>query len=96
MGVLTPYNIEIIRAQLDIPIIVDAGIGTASDAAFVMELGCDGVMLASAIAKAQEPIGMAKAMCHGIQAGRLAYLSGRIPRKHHAEASSPGVGLIGT
>lgn len=96
MGVLNPYNIEIIRAQLSVPIFVDAGIGTASDAALAMELGCDGVMLASAVAKARDPIGMARAMRHAVEGGRLAHLSGRIPRKHHAEASSPQRGVIGT
>ena len=96
MGVLNPYNIEIVRAQLDVPIIVDAGIGTASDAALAMELGCDGVMLASAVAKAVDPVGMATAMRHGVEGGRLAHLSGRIPRKRHAEASSPQRGVINT
>ena len=96
MGVLNPYNIEIIRAQLDLPVIVDAGIGTASDAAFAMELGCDGVLLASAVAKARDPLGMAMAMRHSVEGGRLAHLSGRIPRKRHAEASSPERGVIGS
>ena len=80
MGVLNPYNIEIVRAQLDVPVIVDAGIGTASDAAFAMELGCDGVLLASAVAKARDPVGMAMAMhghrhTHGIT--RLRYRRGQ-------------------
>ena len=96
MGVLNPYNIEIIRAQLDVPGIVDAGIGTAADAALAMELGCDGVLLASAVAKARDPVGMATAMRCGGEGGRLAHLSGRIPRKHHAEASSPERGVIGS
>ena len=96
MGVLNPYNIEIICAQLKVPVIVDAGIGTASDAAFAMELGCDGVLLASAVAKARNPIGMATAMRHGVDGGRFAYLSGRIPRKRHADASSSFQGLINT
>ena len=96
MGVLNPFNIEIIRAQLDVPVIVDAGIGTTSDAVVAMELGCDGVLLASAIAKARNPVRMAKAMRLGVEGGRLAYLSGRIPRKHFAEASSPEGGLINT
>ena len=87
---------EIIRAQTSVPLIVDAGIGTASDAALAMELGCDGVMLASAVAKARDPIGMANAMRHAIEGGRLAHLAGRIPRKRHAEASSPQRGVIGT
>ena len=96
MGIVNPYNLEIIRAQTDVPLIVDAGIGTASDAALAMELGCDGVMLASAVAKAHDPVGMANAMRHAIEGGRLAHLSGRIPRKRHAEASSPERGVIGT
>jgi thiazole synthase len=96
MGVLNPYNIEIIRAQLSVPVIIDAGIGTASDAALAMELGCDGVLLASAVAKAHDPVGMAVAMRHAIKAGRLAHMAGRIPRKHHAEASSPTRGVVGS
>ena len=96
MGIVNPYNLEIIRAQTEVPLIVDAGIGTASDAALAMELGCDGVMLASAVAKAHDPAGMANAMRHAIEGGRLAHLSGRIPRKRHAEASSPERGVIGT
>ena len=96
MGIVNPYNLEIIRAQTEVPLIVDAGIGTASDAALAMELGCDGVMLASAVAKAHEPVAMANAMRHAIEGGRLAHLSGRIPRKRHAEASSPERGVIGT
>ncbi len=96
MGVLNPYNIEIIRDRVDLPVIVDAGIGTASDAALAMELGCDGVLLASAVAKAHDPVGMASAMRHAIAAGRLAKLSGRIPRKRHAEASSPDRGIVGS
>ena len=96
MGVLNPYNLEIIRAQSPVPVIVDAGIGTASDAALAMELGCDGVMLASAVAKAHDPVRMATAMRYAIEGGRLAYLAGRIPRKRHAEASSPQRGVIGS
>ena len=96
MGIVNPYNLEIIRAQTEVPLIVDAGIGTASDAALAMELGCDGVMLASAVAKAHDPVGMANAMRHAIEGGRLAHLSGRIPRKRYAEASSPERGVIGT
>ena len=96
MGIVNPYNLEIIRAQTEVPLIVDEGIGTASDAALAMELGCDGVMLASAVAKAHDPVGMANAMRHAIEGGRLAHLPGRIPRKRHAEASSPERGVIGT
>jgi thiazole synthase len=96
MGVLNPYNIEIIRAQTTIPVIVDAGIGTASDAALAMELGCDGVLLASAVTRAHDPVRMATAMRHAIEGGRHAYLAGRIPRKRHAEASSPETGVVGS
>jgi thiazole synthase len=96
MGVLNPYNIEIIRAENDLPILIDAGIGTASDAALAMELGCDGVLLASAVARAHDPVRMATAMRHGVEAGRHAFRAGRIPRKRHAEASSPQKGIIGT
>jgi len=96
MGILNPYNIEIIRAENDCPIIIDAGIGTASDAALAMELGCDGVLLASAVARAHDPVRMATAMRHGVEAGRHAFRAGRIPRKRHAEASSPQKGIVGT
>jgi thiazole synthase len=96
MGVLNPYNIEIIRAENTVPVIVDAGIGTASDAALAMELGCDGVLLASAVSRARDPVRMATAMRHGVKAGRHAFLAGRIPRKRHADASSPKTGVIGT
>jgi len=96
MGILNPYNIEIIRAENNCPIIIDAGVGTASDAALAMELGCDGVLLASAVARAHDPVRMATAMRHGVEAGRHAFRAGRIPRKHHAEASSPQKGIVGT
>jgi len=96
MGVLNPYNIEIIRTQTRIPVIVDAGIGTASDAALAMELGCDGVLLASAVSRAHDPVRMAIAMRHAVEGGRHAYLAGRIPRKRHAEASSPEAGVVGS
>ena len=86
MGVLNPYNKEIIRTKLNVPVIVDAGIGTASDAALALELGCDGVLLASAVAKARDPVGMAMAMRHGVE-GTTRAPAGRIPRKRHAEAS---------
>jgi thiazole synthase len=96
MGVLNPYNIEIIRAETTVPVIVDAGIGTASDVTLAMELGCDGVLLASAVSRARDPVRMANAMRHAIEAGRHAHLAGRIPRKRHAEASSPTTGVVGT
>ena len=76
-----------------VPVILDAGAGTASDVALAMELGCAGVMLASAVTRAQEPVLMAEGMRHAVEAGRLAYRAGRIPRRHFAEASSPGEGL---
>ena len=96
MGVLNPYNIEIIRRVVSIPVIVDAGIGTASDAALAMELGCDGVLLASAVSRAHRPVMMARAMKGAVSAGRLAHLAGRIPKKRFAQASSPESGIIGT
>ncbi|MBE89865.1 MAG: thiazole synthase [Rhodospirillaceae bacterium] len=96
MGVLNPYNIEIIRRIINIPVIVDAGIGTASDAALAMELGCDGVLLASAVSRAHNPVMMARAMKGAVTAGRLAHRAGRIPRKRFAQASSPESGIIGT
>lgn len=94
MGLRNPYNIEIIRNQVSIPVIVDAGIGTASDAAIAMELGCDGILLNTAIAKALDPVKMATAMGLGVKAGRLAHQAGRIPRKLYADASSPQAGIV--
>ena len=96
MGLLNPYNLEIIRAQTVLPVVVDAGIGTASDVVVAMELGCDAVMAASAIGRARDPVVMARAIRHAVEAGRLAYRAGRIPKKRHGEASSPGRGVIGT
>ncbi|MCK5355493.1 MAG: sulfur carrier protein ThiS [Methyloprofundus sp.] len=95
LGVRNPYNILTIVENAKVPILVDAGVGTASDAAVAMELGCDGVLMNTAIAAAQNPILMASAMKKGIQAGREAYLAGRMPRKRFASASSPLDGLIG-
>jgi len=95
LGVRNPYNILTIVENANVPILVDAGVGTASDAAVAMELGCDGVLMNTAIAAAQNPVLMASAMKKGIQAGREAYLAGRIPRKRFASASSPLDGLIG-
>lgn len=94
MGILNPYNIEIIRSQIDIPIILDAGIGTPSDAALAMELGCDGVLVNTAIAQSQNPVMMAEAMKMACIAGRKAYISGCIPKKKYAEASSPTEDMI--
>src|SRR5207253_3309481 len=95
LGIRNPYNIRIIIEQSKVPVIVDAGVGTASDAAIAMELGCDGVLMNSAIAGAKDPIAMARAMRLAMEAGRLAFVAGRIDRKLHAAASSPLTGLIG-
>jgi thiazole synthase len=95
LGIQNVNAIRIIREQVKVPLIVDAGVGTASDAALAMELGADGVLMNTAIAGAQEPIAMAEAMKHAVLAGRMAYLAGRIPRKSYATASSPVEGLVG-
>ena len=95
LGIQNPNNIRIIREFSRVPVIVDAGVGTASDAAFAMELGADGVLMNTAIAGAKEPAVMAAAMKHAVIAGRLAYLAGRIPRKMYATASSPVEGMVG-
>ncbi len=95
LGVQNANNLRIIREFARVPMIVDAGVGTSSDAAFAMELGADGVLMNTAIAGAREPIQMAEAMKLAVRAGRLAYLSGRIPRKLYATASSPLDGVIG-
>ncbi|MBU5614340.1 thiazole synthase [Geomonas azotofigens] len=94
LGIRNPYNIQIILETVKVPVIVDAGVGTASDAAIAMELGCDGVLMNTAIAGAQDPVAMAEAMNLAVRAGRLAYRAGRIPRKLYATASSPLAGLI--
>jgi len=94
LGIRNPYNLKIILEQATVPIIVDAGVGTASDVAFAMELGCDAVLLNTAIAGAKDPIAMASAMKHGVIAGRLAYKAGRIPKKLYATASSPFDGML--
>lgn len=93
MGIRNPYNLSLIVEQTSVPVILDAGVGTASDAAIAMELGCDGVLLASAVTRAQEPATMAMAMRKAVEAGRLARLAGRIPRRLYAEASTPDEGL---
>ncbi len=95
LGLQNPYNILFIKEAVSVPVIVDAGIGTASDAAIVMELGVDGVLMNTAIAGAKDPIKMAIAMKYAVRAGRLAYLAGRIPKKMYASASSPIDGVIG-
>jgi thiazole synthase len=94
LGIRNPYNMKIILEQATVPIIVDAGVGTASDVAVAMELGCDAVLLNTAIAGAKDPIAMAGAMKHGVIAGRLAYRAGRIPKKLYATASSPIEGML--
>ena len=95
LGIQNVNNIRIIREFSRVPVIVDAGVGTASDAALAMELGADGVLMNTAIASAQHPVAMAEAMNLAVRAGRLAYLSGRIPRRMYASASSPMDGLVG-
>jgi thiazole synthase len=94
MGILNPWNLSLIIEQAKVPVLVDAGVGTASDAAIAMELGCDGVLMNTAIAGAQDPVRMARAMKLGVQAGREAYLAGRIPRKFAASPSSPMAGRL--
>jgi thiazole synthase len=95
MGIRNPYNLRIIREQCKVPLIIDAGVGTASDVAVAMELGADGVLLNTAIAQAQKPVDMATAMRLAAEAGRLAYRAGRVPRRLYAKASSPLDGIIG-
>jgi thiazole synthase len=96
MGILNPWNLKLIIEQAKVPVLVDAGVGTASDAAIAMELGCDGVLMNTAIALAQDPVLMAGAMRKGVEAGREAFLAGRMPRKTYtASPSSPTGGLIG-
>jgi thiazole synthase len=93
MGIRNPYNLTIIRERASVPVVLDAGIGTASDAALAMELGCDAVLLASAVSRAQDPTAMARAMRLAVEGGRLAHEAGRMPRRLHAEASTPPEGL---
>jgi len=96
LGILNPYNIERICSRSPVPVVLDAGVGTASDAALAMELGCDAVLLNTAVSKSNDPVMMAAAMRAGVNAGRLARLAGRIPKKTRAEASSPELGLLGS
>jgi thiazole synthase len=96
MGILNPWNLQLIMERVEVPVLVDAGVGTASDAAIAMELGCDGVLMNTAIAAAQDPVLMAQAMKKAVQAGREAYLAGRMPKKFYsASPSSPVSGMIG-
>src|SRR4051794_30907520 len=92
MGLRNPYNLSLIVAQAGVPVVLDAGIGTASDAALAMELGCDAVLVASAISRAEDPVTMARAIRAGVEGGRLARRAGRIPRRLYAEASTPEAG----
>jgi len=96
LGIRNPHAIELVRDAVDVPVILDAGIGTASDAALAMELGCDAVLLASAVTRAEDPAAMAGAMRHAVIAGRLAYRAGRIPVRRLALASSPVEGRVGS
>jgi len=96
LGICNPYNIRLIMEAVNVPVIVDAGVGTASDAAIAMELGVDGVLMNTGIAGAKDPLAMAHAMRLAVAAGRLAYKAGRIPRKLYATASSPLEGIIGS
>ena len=94
LGIRNPYNLRIILEQSRVPVIVDAGVGTASDAAVALEMGCDAVLMNTAIAGAKDPILMAEAMKLGVEAGRKAFLAGRMPKKLYATASSPLTGMI--
>ena len=94
LGIQNPVNIRLIVEQARVPVLVDAGVGTASDAAVAMELGCDGVLMNTAIAEAKNPVLMARAMGHAVAAGRLAYRAGRMAKKFYADPSSPLAGLI--
>lgn len=94
LGIRNPYNIKIILETVNVPVIVDAGVGTASDATIAMELGCDAVLINTGIAGAREPVVMAEAMKHAVRAGRLAFKAGRIPKKLYATASSPLEGML--
>jgi thiazole synthase len=96
MGIANPANLELICRRSSVPVIVDAGIGTASDATIAMELGAAGILLNAAVARAADPVRMAAAMRHAVDAGRLAHLAGRMPRRARAEPSSPQLGLVGS
>ena len=93
MGIRNPYNLSIVCERAGVPVVLDAGVGTASDAALAMELGCDAVLCASAIARAQDPVAMARALRAAVEAGRTAREAGRIPQRRYAEASTPDLGL---
>jgi thiazole synthase len=93
MGINNPYNLRLIAEQSRVPVILDAGVGTASDATLAMEIGCDGVLLASAVSRAEDPAAMARAMRMAVDAGRTARAAGRIPRRLYAEPSTPTEGV---
>ena len=95
LGIRNPHNIKMIVQRASVPVVVDAGVGTASDVALAFELGCDAVLLNTAVARASDPLRMARAMRHAALAGRDAHRAGRIPRRFHAEASSPLEGRVG-
>jgi thiazole synthase len=95
LGLINPFNVRIIKSRLQVPVIVDAGVGTASDAALVLEQGVDGILINTALAEAQHPVAMARAMRLATKAGRLAYLAGRMPRRERAVPSSPLQGMLG-
>ncbi|CAH1670707.1 thiazole synthase [Chelatococcus asaccharovorans] len=94
LGISNPHLIELVCSRSPVPVVLDAGIGTASDAAFAMELGCAAVLLNTAVSRADDPVRMARAMRYAVEAGRLAHLAGRIPRRRYAEPSSPQLGLV--
>ncbi|TXL71317.1 thiazole synthase [Vineibacter terrae] len=96
LGICNPHLIELICSRSPVPVVLDAGIGTASDAALAMELGCAAVLANTAISKAHDPVRMAAAMRHAVEAGRLAFTSGRIPKRRYAQPSSPQLGLVGS
>ena len=96
LGISNPHLIELVCARSPVPVVLDAGIGTASDAALAMELGCSAVLLNTAVSKARDPVVMAKSMRAAVEGGRLSRLAGRIPKRAHAEPSSPQFGLVGT
>jgi thiazole synthase len=95
LGLLNPYSIRTIKRRLSVPVLVDAGVGTASDACVTMEQGVDGILMNTAIAEAEHPVAMAAAMRHAVEAGRLAFLAGRMPRREVAVPSSPARGMLG-
>jgi len=95
MGILNPWNLQLVIERVSVPVLVDAGVGTASDAAVAMELGCDGVLMNTAIAEAKDPVKMAEAMKLAVESGRLAFEAGRMPRRPYASASSPLEGVVG-